>query len=61
MVVGRAGVGNLTDVPHEERHTLVELELVDGLVVGHVQEGLPINFQDLVSDLKRNNISYELM
>lgn len=44
VIVGRAGVGNLADVPHEERHALVELELVDGLVVGHVQEGLAVDF-----------------
>lgn len=52
VIVRRAGVRDLAHVADCKRHPLVELELVHSLVVGHVQERLPVHLQDLVADLK---------
>lgn len=51
-VIRRAGVRHFSHVPDQQGHPLVVLELGHGLVVGHVQERLPVDFQYLIAHLK---------
>lgn len=46
-----AGMRNLPDVPHHQRHSFVILELRHRLIVRHVYERLVVHLQDLVSHL----------
>lgn len=55
VIISGAGVRDLTHVADCKRHPLVELELVHSLVVSHVQERLPVHFQDLIADLKQRS------
>lgn len=50
-VEGRAGVWYLAHVADRQYHALVELELVDSLVMRHIQERLAVYFQDLITNL----------
>lgn len=46
-----AGVRHFAHIAHHQRHPLVELELVDGLVVGHVHKWLSVDLENLIADL----------